>query len=426
MANLCVVGLQWGDEGKGKIVGVLSADYDIVVRYQGGSNAGHTVVIGDEKYVLHLLPSGILHEGTHCVIGNGVVIDPAQLLSEMAELRDRGISLDGNLTLSDRAHVVFPYHKALDKLSESRLNDRKIGTTGRGIGPCYTDKMARVGIRVGDMIDRDTLATKLRANVEQKNKLFSKVYDAPTFSCDEILEEYAGYAEKLRPYVGDSVTLLAEAGRTGRDILFEGAQGALLDVDFGTYPYVSSSNASACGVSTGTGVPPKRIDRVLGVTKAYCTRVGEGPFPSELTDSLGEDLRAAGGEFGATTGRPRRCGWLDATALRYAVTICGADSIALTKLDVLSGLDAICIGTGYEYNGTRLDDMPAGSSVLEQCKPVYESFPGWKEDISVCRTFEDLPSNARAYVEAIEGMIGLPVQTVSVGSARDAVIDRCV
>ena len=422
MSNLCVVGLQWGDEGKGKIVDVLSADFDLVVRYQGGSNAGHTVILDGEKYVLHLLPSGILREGKLCVIGNGVVVDPALLLEEMDELGKRGIQIGENLAVSDRAHVVFPYHKALDRLQESDRTTRKIGTTGRGIGPCYADKMARIGIRIGEMLNRDAFAEKLKANVEQKNKLFTALYDAPALSWKQIFEEYIEYAERMRPFVRDTVALLAEA--EGKRVLFEGAQGALLDVDFGTYPYISSSSASACGVSPGTGVPPNRVGRILGVAKAYCTRVGEGPFPTELSDAVGEQLRDRGAEYGATTGRPRRCGWFDAVALRHSVRVCGVDAIALTKLDVLSGLEAVQVGVGYRTGEAETTVMPADSSALQECEPVYESFPGWDEDISSCRSFSDLPPNAQAYVGALEEMIKVPMETVSVGNAREAVIRR--
>ncbi len=423
MDNLCVVGLQWGDEGKGKIVDALAEGFDLVVRYQGGSNAGHTVIVGDEKFVLHLVPSGILRKDKLCVIGNGVVVDPAQLLAEIDGLRGRGVEVGENLAVSDRAHVVFPYHKQLDQLQE-RGDGQRIGTTGRGIGPCYTDKAARVGIRVGELLDRDLFAEKLHFNIVQKNRLFQALYDAPPIDEKAVLDAYLGYAERLRPWVTDTVTLLADACADGKRILFEGAQGALLDVDFGTYPYISSSNASACGVSSGTGVPPKHVGKVLGVMKAYCTRVGEGPFPSELHDEVGERLREVGGEFGATTGRPRRCGWFDAVTLRHTATVCGADGVALTKLDVLGGLDSICVSVGYRNGQGAIDRLPANSADLEKVEPIYEQFPGWQEDISGCRRYEDLPANARAYVEALEELVRVPVETISVGSARDAVIRR--
>ena len=424
MQNMCIIGLQWGDEGKGKIVDALSNDFDLVVRYQGGSNAGHTVIIGDRKFVLHLIPSGILREEKRCVIGNGVVVDPAQLVSEMDELRERGIEVEKNLVVSDRAHVVFPYHKEIDRLQEADASGEKIGTTGRGIGPCYTDKTARVGIRVGELLDKDHFAQRLKTNVERKNRLIAALYDAPSINYEEILEEYSAYAERIRPMVGDTVRLLADAVRDGKRILFEGAQGALLDLDFGTYPFVTSSNASACGVSSGTGVPPKQVGKVLGIMKAYCTRVGEGPFPTELSDAVGEHLRSSGDEFGATTGRPRRCGWFDAVTLRHTATICGADAIALTKLDVLSGLDEIKAGVGYRSGNELVDRFPADTGVLDACEPVYETFPGWSEDISGCRDFDALPPNAQAYVKALEKLVNVPIETISVGNARNAIIQR--
>ena len=424
MDNLCVIGLQWGDEGKGKIVDALSADFDLVVRYQGGSNAGHTVVIDGSKFVLHLLPSGILRPGKLCVIGNGVVVDPERLLEEVADLRARGIEVGDNLAVSDRAHVVFPYHQLLDQLQEADGGARKIGTTGRGIGPCYTDKMARVGIRIGEMLNRDAFARRLRANVAQKNHLFAALYGAPPVDGEQILEAYCGYAEKLRPFVRDTLAVLDEARRDGKRILFEGAQGALLDIDHGTYPYISSSNASTCGIPAGTGLPPKDVGKVLGIVKAYCTRVGKGPFPTELTDDMGERLRENGGEYGATTGRPRRCGWLDMTTLRHAIAVCGADVLALTKLDVLSGMGSIKVAVAYRHKGREIDRVPADADVLQECEPVYHSFSGWDEDIHTCRTFSELPANAQAYVGAIEDLSGIPVETLSVGNARDATISR--
>jgi adenylosuccinate synthase len=418
------VGLQWGDEGKGKIVDAMANDFDLVVRYQGGSNAGHTVVINGQKFVLHLLPSGILRPGKLCVIANGVVVDPPLLLQEMDELVRRGVRISDNLAISDRAHVVLPYHKELDKLQEADPSGNKIGTTGRGIGPCYVDKAARTGIRVGDMLDRATFERKLRANVAQKNLLFDALYHAPTVSCERILEEYLGYAERLRPLVRDTVALLTEAQAKGKRILFEGAQGALLDVDFGTYPYVTSSSSCAGGVAIGTGVPAKESGHILGIMKAYTTRVGEGPFPTELNDAIGRRLRERGGEFGATTGRPRRCGWCDVVAVRHTVAISGADSIAMTKLDVLSGLETISVATEYRYNDAAIARFPAGAEMLAKCQPVYRTFAGWKEDISKCRVFSDLPANARAYVTALEEMLAVPVESISVGNGRDDCVRR--
>jgi len=422
MANLCIVGLQWGDEGKGKIVDALAKDFDVVVRYQGGSNAGHTVIVDGEKFVLHLIPSGILREGKLCVIGNGVVVDPAQLLEETDALVARGIQMDGNLLVSDRAHIVFPYHKLLDQLKEA--GEGRIGTTGRGIGPCYTDKAARVGIRMGEMLDAARFAERIRANVEEKNRLLTALYDAEPLSADGIVKEYLGYAERLRPLIGDAVALLAQCRREEKAILFEGAQGALLDVDFGTYPYVTSSSASAGGVSGGTGVPPKAVERVLGVMKAYCTRVGEGPFPSELADDVGNLLRTRGAEFGATTGRPRRCGWFDAVAVRHTVALCGADAVALTKLDVLTGIDPVRVAVRYRCGGETADHFPADARTLADVEAVYESFPGWEEDLSACRSFEELPAAARSYVQALDDLVGTPVETISVGGDRRATLRR--
>lgn len=424
MDNVCVVGLQWGDEGKGKIVDALSGEFDLVVRYQGGSNAGHTVVVNGEKFVLHLLPSGILRPGKLCVIGNGVVVDPGHLLSEIDELRRRGIEVAENLAVSDRAHVVFPYHKELDRLQEADRKGRKVGTTGRGIGPCYTDKMARVGIRIGEMLNKDAFARKLQANVELKNRLFSALYGAPPIAWEEIFENYSEYAERLRTFVRDTLEVLAMAEAEGKRILFEGAQGALLDVDFGTYPYISSSNASTCGVPSGTGLPPGRVGRALGIVKAYCTRVGEGPFPTELGKDMSERLRERGEEYGATTGRPRRCGWLDMVALRHTVTVCGTDSLALTKLDVLSELECIKIAVAYRCNGREIDHVPADSDTLQECEPVYKSFPGWSGEIGACRRFSELPENAQAYVRAIEELSRVRVEAISVGKAREATVRR--
>jgi adenylosuccinate synthase len=419
MGNLCIVGLQWGDEGKGKIVDALAGDFDLVVRYQGGSNAGHSVVVNGQKFVLHLLPSGILRPGKLCVIANGVVVDPPLLLQEMDELMRRGVEISDNLAISDRAHLVLPYHKELEKLQEADPSRNKIGTTGRGIGPCYVDKAARMGIRVGDMLAPVAFERKLRVNIDQKNRLFEFLYHAPAMSGERIVEEYLDYAQRLRPRICDTVALLAEAQAQDKRILFEGAQGALLDLDFGTYPYITSSSASAGGAVTGTGVSPKAIGRILGVMKAYTTRVGEGPFPTELNDDIGRRLRERGGEFGATTGRPRRCGWCDLVGVRYTAAICGVDSIAMTKLDVLTGLETISVATEYRYNEMAVARFPAGAEMLANCRPVYRTFAGWKEDLSRCRKFSDLPPNARAYVAALEEMLGLPVESISVGSGRD-------
>jgi len=424
MNNVCVVGLQWGDEGKGKIVDALSAEFDLIVRYQGGSNAGHTVVVNNEKFVLHLIPSGILHAGKLCVIGNGVVVDPASLAEEMDALSARGINVAENLAISNRSHVVFPYHKILDKLQEADPNGCKIGTTGRGIGPCYADKFSRTGIRMGELLNEARFKERLRVNVERKNRAIVALYDGDPVCYEAILEEYLDYAEKFRPMIRDTVTLLNRAEKDGQRILFEGAQGALLDVDFGTYPYISCSNASSAGVCTGTGIPPKAVGRVTGVAKAYCTRVGEGPFMTELDNDLGAALREKGGEFGATTGRPRRCGWFDAVAVRHAAAVCGVDEISLTKLDVMTGLRTISMAVSYIVDGEKRDTLPADAGTIGACKPEYVSFPGWDDDISGCRRFSDLPANAQAYVNALEEETGVPVRSIGVGSARDAFIRK--
>jgi len=417
----CVVGVQWGDEGKGKIVDILSHRADLVVRFQGGGNAGHTVVVDGEKFVLHLIPSGILHR-SRCVIANGVVVDLIQLLDEMEELGKRGVKFGRNLLLSDRAHVVMPWHKWLDKYSES--GRQKIGTTQRGIGPCYADKAARKGIRVADLYNAPILEERVRAFTEEKNRVLAALYGAPALDPARILEEYRGYAERLRPFVGDAVGAVNDAIDSGKQVLFEGAQGSLLDIDFGTYPYVTSSNSDACGISAGTGVPPKKIGTILGVAKAYCTRVGEGPFPTELRDGLGEKLRELGAEYGATTGRPRRCGWFDGVTSRHAVLINGIDEIAITKLDVLSGLDEIRFATAYRHDGKTSDRMPSETDVLSRCEPVYETFKGWKEDLSRIRRFADLPRAAKIYLNFVERYLKVKVTMISVGKDREKTILR--
>ncbi len=419
----CVVGVQWGDEGKGKIVDILSQKADLVVRFQGGGNAGHTVVVGGEKHVLHLIPSGILHQSV-CIIANGVVVDLIQLLEEMAELRKRGIKVDGRLFLSDRAHVVMPYHKFLDKHSEQASGKGKIGTTQRGIGPCYADKAARKGIRVADLYNEPHFRDRVLAFTEEKNKILAALYGAAPLDPERIIEEYRGYAAKLKPLVADAVERVNGAIDKGKRVLFEGAQGSLLDIDFGTYPYVTSSNSDACGISAGTGVPPKKIGMILGVAKAYCTRVGEGPFPTELTDALGEKIREIGAEYGATTGRPRRCGWFDGVTSRHAVLINGIEQIAITKLDVLSGLDEIKFATAYKYNGTTTEQMPSETEVLSRCTPVYKTFKGWKDDLSRIRRFDDLPRAARIYLNFVERYLKVKVTMISVGKDREKTIVR--
>jgi len=419
----CVVGVQWGDEGKGKIVDILSEKADVVVRFQGGGNAGHTVVVNGEKHVLHLIPSGILHKSI-CVIANGVVVDLIQLLDEMEEVKKKGIKVDGRLFLSDRAHIVMPWHKFLDKHSETASGKGKIGTTQRGIGPCYSDKAARKGIRVADLYNEEFFRTQVTAFTAEKNKILAALYGGAALDPDRIVAEYRVYAEKLKSYVIDAVELVNGAIDKGKKVLFEGAQGSLLDIDFGTYPFVTSSNSDACGISSGSGVPPKKIGKILGVAKAYCTRVGEGPFPTELNDALGEKLREVGGEFGATTGRPRRCGWFDGVTSRHSVQINGIEEVAITKLDVLSGMDEIKFAVAYQNNGSRLERMPTETNVLALCQPVYKSFKGWKEDLSKVRRFEDLPKAAKIYLNFLERYLKVKVTMISVGKDRDKTILR--
>ena len=422
MTNTCVIGLQWGDEGKGKIIDILAKDYDIIVRYQGGGNAGHTLIIDDEKFIFHLIPSGILHPDKKCVIGNGIVFDPRLFLDEVAGLSKRNISVNGNLFVSDRAHVVFPYHKKLDLLIEKQKGNSMIGTTGRGIGPCYTDKIARDGIRVAELLHKEHFKEKLKKTVEEKNRLFVDLYKDEPVSWEEIYEEYCVYAEKISPFVCDTVDLMAKAIDDNKKILFEGAQGTLLDVDFGTYPYTTSSNASAGGVSSGIGVSPKQIHDIIGITKAYATRVGSGPFPTEIDGEQGEHIRKKGGEFGSTTGRPRRCGWFDAVAIRHSVRISGVDSLIMTKMDVLDDQETIRICTGYKSNKKVYHNFPADLDVLENCEPVYEEVSGWMEDTSKVRDVKSLPGKAMDYIRKVEEIIGLKVKMVSVGPERLQII----
>ena len=418
--NLAVLGAQWGDEGKGKIVDLLAPRFDLVARYQGGHNAGHTVYVNGTKFVLRLIPSGILHSGITCVIGNGVVVDPVALFGEIDELVRHGIDVDGRLLVSDKAHLILPYHRDLDLLSEARRGERKIGTTSRGIGPAYEDKIARRGIRVGDLADAAGLAENIRDNVTARNRL---VHDS-TMDWKEVLDSLVKQGERLRPMTRDVSLLLSEAMRAGKSILFEGAQGTLLDIDHGTYPYVTSSNASIGGVCTGLGVGPRAISRVLGVVKAYTTRVGEGPLPTELSGEMGHRLRESGNEYGAVTGRPRRCGWYDAVAARYGVRINGLDALALTKLDVLDGLDTIDVCTAYRCGGRTLTEMPSDLGQLAACEPVYESLPGWSTPTKGVRRFEDLPDNAARYVARLEAITGVPAAIVSTGSERNDTIIR--
>ncbi len=413
--NIVVVGAQWGDEGKGKIIDYLSRDADFVVRYQGGNNAGHTIVIGDNRFVLHLIPSGILHKGKICIIGNGVVVDPKALLEEIYGLKKKGIKIGSNLLVSDQSHVIFPYHKVLDELRERK---RKIGTTGRGIGPCYADKLGRVGIRLADLMDKEIFADKLKLNLSEKNELLEKVYNLKGFSFKKIYEEYLGYAALMRRYITNTTLVLNEAITNKKSILFEGAQGTLLDVDFGTYPYVTASNASVGGVCTGTGVSPKHIDKIVGIAKAYTTRVGEGPFPTEFKSGLMERIRQRGKEFGATTGRPRRCGWFDAVLVKHSILINGFDEIAITKLDVLDEMKEIKVCTGYRYKGKIFKQFPANMRVLFEGKPVYEKFEGWAQDTSRVTSFCDLPKNAQGYLKYLGRSLNIKIRLVSVGSDR--------
>jgi adenylosuccinate synthase len=412
-----LVGAQWGDEGKGKVIDILTEDVDYIARYQGGNNAGHTVVIGDDKYVLHLIPSGILHEKKICVIGHGVVVDPKALLEEIELLRSKGIFCDGRLKISDKAHVIFPYHKKLDELRELRKKGR-IGTTKKGIGPCYADKVSRSGIRIADLFDREYLKKCLAANVEEKNAILKNLFGAPGFSVEEIFNEYIQYADRLEEYVCDTTVLLNEALNSGRSILFEGAQGTFLDVDYGTYPFVTSSNSTAGGACTGAGIGPSRITRVIGVVKAYTTRVGEGPFPTEFKEDLMEKIRKKGGEFGATTGRARRCGWFDSVLVKNAVVINGIDNVVITKLDVLDELEKIRICTEYRYKGKTYRNIPGIPNFLEDCEPVYEEHPGWQEDTSEVTSYNGLPKNAKKYLARIEELIGTDIIIVSVGKSR--------
>jgi len=418
--NLAVLGAQWGDEGKGKIVDLLTPHFSIVARYQGGHNAGHTVYVEGTKFILRLIPSGILHPDVTCVIGNGVVIDPQALFAEVDELNKAGIDVGARIVISDKAHLILPYHRDLDLLAVARRGERKIGTTSRGIGPAYEDKIARRGIRVGDLADPRGLEQDVRDNVTARNRL---VQDN-AMDWRPVFEQLLKYGERMRPWVRDVSLMLNDAMREGRAILFEGAQGTLLDIDHGTYPYVTSSNASIGGVCTGLGVGPRAIGGVLGVAKAYTTRVGEGPLPTELSGEMGQRLRESGHEYGAVTGRPRRCGWYDAVAVRYGVRINGLDALALTKLDVLDGLERIEICTSYRFGSRRLAEFPSDIAQLAACEPVYESMPGWSEPTRGVRRFEDLPDAARRYVARLEEVSGVTAAIVSTGSGREDTILR--
>lgn len=422
MSALVVVGSQWGDEGKGKIVDLLARDADVIVRYQGGSNAGHTVITDKGTFIFHLIPSGVLYRGKLCVLGNGVAIDPGGLIGELDGLKEKGIVVGKRFLICQRAHVIMPYHKAIDKAAEKAKGARRIGTTGRGIGPAYVDKMARVGIRMGDLLNPDILKKKIQENLVEINAFLRRIYHAKGFTVQSIFKEYQAYGERLRPHIADVPLLLDRAFASRKQVLFEGAQGTHLDVDFGTYPYVTSSSSCSGGACTGTGVGPTNISAVLGVTKAYTTRVGGGPFPTELEDAMGTQLMKRGNEYGATTGRARRCGWLDVVLLRYAVRVNGLTSLAMTKLDVLDGCQELKICTGYRYQGKLYREMPADLEVLENCRPVYERWPGWTTDTTGVTSYRALPSAAKKYLARVKELVSCPIAMISTGSRREETI----
>jgi adenylosuccinate synthase len=422
MSVVVVVGAQWGDEGKGKIVDLLSANFDIVARYQGGANAGHTVIIRDKKYVLHLIPSGILQDGVECVIGNGVVIDPVALMEEIRLLEDQGITVKNRLWISQNAHLIMPYHKLLDTASEEKPGAEKIGTTRRGIGPAYVDKVNRKGIRIVDLLDRENFARKLRRNLEEKNELLHKIYGVLPLDVEAIIDEYLEFDKLIDPYIKDTSVYLNNAIAKGKSVLLEGAQGTLLDVDHGTYPFVTSSNPSSGGACIGVGIGPTKINEVMGVMKAYTTRVGEGPFPTEDTGEQGEALRKAGAEFGATTGRPRRCGWFDGVVARYAIRINGITTLAITKLDVLDSFPEIKVCTGYQLGNKQIKEFPTDLNVLSRCEPIYETIPGWLQPTSDCRTWDDLPDGAKNYLNYLKELMQVEIKLISVGSKRSQTI----
>lgn len=425
MTSVVVVGAQWGDEGKGKLTDFLACQADMVLRCQGGSNAGHTVVANGEKHALHLIPSGILSENTQCVIGNGVVLDLKVILSEIQTLHEKGFATD-HLSISEKAHLIMPYHYTMDEYQEQLKGANKIGTTKRGIGPAYMDKIARQGIRLMDLMRWDPFLERLEYNLKEKNAIF-RANGFPTIEGEEkeaLLARFREYREQIRPYVKDTLYLVNDAAKAGKKLLFEGAQGALLDIDHGTYPFVTSSNTVAAGVCTGSGLGPTYIDRVLGIAKAYCTRVGSGPFPTELTDEVGDTIRQLGGEFGVTTGRPRRCGWFDAVVVRYSALICGLTDLCITKLDIFDRLPEIRVCVAYEKDGQRIDRFPSTIEDIAECKPIYETLPGWQQDTTGVRCFEDLPENARNYIQRLEELCGVPVSMVAVGPDRTQTIVR--
>ena len=417
-----IVGAQWGDEGKGKIVDILTKDADIVARYQGGHNAGHTVVVNDKQFILHLIPSGILHPDKKCIIGNGVAVDPSALMNEISELEKNGINVNDNLFISKRSHLIMPYHKFLDMSMENVKGGKKIGTTGRGIGPTYTDKAGRLGIYVIDLFDKKIFREKLELNLSYKNFIIQNLFKSKVFSVDDILNEYMGYAEKIERYVTDTKLMIRDAIQKGERVLCEGAQGTMLDVDHGTYPYVTSSSTTAGGACTGLGIPPQKIDEVIGVAKAYTTRVGEGPFPTELKGKEGELLREEGGQYGPTTGRPRRSGWFDALVVRYAGWINGMKAMAITKLDVLDKFEKIYICTEYKYKGKTYTEMPEEIDIIENCEPVYREMDGWMKNSVGITDFKLLPDNAKRYIDEISKLVGIGITIISTGKRREETI----
>lgn len=417
MPSVVVVGTQWGDEGKGKITDFLSENAEVIARYQGGNNAGHTIIFGGETYKLHLVPSGIFYKEKTSVIGNGMVVDPKALVGELKGLQDRGVNTD-NLRISNRAHVILPYHLKQDLVEEKSRGENKIGTTGKGIGPAYMDKAARIGIRVADLLDHEVFEMKLRMNLKEKNRLFEKMYDTEGFNIEDILEEYYGYGQELSKYVTDTSKVLNDSLDQARRVLFEGAQGVMLDIDQGTYPFVTSSNPVAGGVTIGSGVGPTKIDHVVGVCKAYTSRVGDGPFPTELFDDVGDQIRTVGKEFGTTTGRPRRIGWFDSVVVRHARRVSGLTDLSVNSIDVLTGLDTVKICTAYEYKGETITEYPANLRMLAECTPIYEELPGWTEDITKCKTLDELPDNARHYLERIAQLTDVTISIFSVGPDR--------
>ena len=418
MTSVVVVGTQWGDEGKGKITDFLSQDAEVIARYQGGDNAGHTIVIDGKKFKLHLIPSGIFFPEKISVIGNGVVVNPKSLVKELEYLHAEGVSTE-SLRISDRAHVILPYHIKLDQLQEAAKGDNKIGTTNKGIGPAYMDKAARVGIRIADLLDKEIFADRLKTNLAEKNRLFSKMYESEELSFEEIFEEYYAYGQQIKQYVTDTSVILNDALDAGKRVLFEGAQGVMLDIDQGTYPFVTSSNPVAGGVTIGSGVGPSKINKVVGVCKAYTSRVGDGPFPTELFDEVGERIREVGHEYGTTTGRPRRVGWFDSVVLRHSRRVSGITDLSINSIDVLTGLDTVKICTAYELDGEKITEYPANLDQLRRCKPIFEELPGWTEDITGCRSLDELPENARNYLERISELCGVHISIFSVGPDRE-------